>query len=141
MIRVSEKIKPLLHFDADFGLTGGEDTDLFYRLYLYGAKLISCQEAVVYDNIPNERMTINWLIKRSFRSGQVYAKIFNKNKSAYKVSIFILQRFAYLLFACIAFLLTLIMGKARWVWFLCKIMTNAGQLSTLLTSKLYQEYK
>lgn len=141
LIRVSEKIKPLLHFDANFGLTGGEDTDLFYRLYLNGAKLISCQEAVVFDSIPNERMTINWLIKRSLRVGQVYAKILNKDKPLYKIIIFFIHRFTYLLLACIVFIFTLIMGKARWVRALCKIMTNAGQLSTLFTNKLYQEYK
>jgi len=141
LVRNSTRNKPFLHFNPDYGLTGGEDTDLFYRLFLDGAKLISCQEAIVYETVAYDRMTISWLVKRSFGSGQVYARIFNNNQPFNKIIIFFIKRFAYLLLAFTAFLFSLLMGKARWVWALRKFVTNVGQLSMLFTNKPYQGYK
>jgi succinoglycan biosynthesis protein ExoM len=141
LVRNSVQIKPLLHFDLEYGLTGGEDTELFHRLYNAGFKLVWCNEAIAYETIPYERMTINWLAKRALRGGQIYARIFHKNQPLYKVIIQFIKRSGYLFFACALFPFALITGKARWVWVLRKIMSNAGQLSMLLANTSYQEYK
>jgi len=141
LVKSSAKVKRVLRFDPEYGLTGGEDTELFSRLSLNGFKLISCKDAIVYEAVANDRMTVNWLVKRSLRGGQVYAKIFCTNQPLLKMIGFIFQRVAYLFAAGIAFLVSLPLGKAYWVSALCKVATNAGQLSMLFTKKPYQEYK
>lgn len=141
LVRISAKIKPLLHFDPEYGLTGGSDTELFNRLYIDGAKLIWCNDAPVYEIVPYDRMTTSWLMKRAFRGGQVYARIFYKNQPLYKIIIQFIKRSAYLFIGCALFPFALVIGKSRWVLVLRKIVANTGQLSMLFTNKSYQEYK
>jgi hypothetical protein len=63
-------VSDLAHvFDENLGLTGGEDTDLFTRLGDAGAKLVSAQEAVVYETVPVERMGIRWIAQLHYRWG------------------------------------------------------------------------
>jgi succinoglycan biosynthesis protein ExoM len=141
LIRCPKKFKNTLYFDPKYGLTGGEDNDLFHRMYLNGAKLVWCNEAVAYEVIPQERTTIKWHVKRALRVGQNCAIAFLENQSRYKKIVHFIKRVGYLFIASSMFPFSLFMGKARWVWVLCKITTNAGQLSVLFTDKLYQEYK
>jgi succinoglycan biosynthesis protein ExoM len=141
LIKSPEKFKNTLRFDPKYGLTGGEDTDLFTRLHINGAKLVWCSEALVYEVVPKQRMTINWLAKRAFRGGQNYAQVHLKNLSLSKRIIWFIRRFCYLALAIALFPLSLLLGKAKWVWALRKIMTNVGQLSMFVTDNAYQEYK
>jgi succinoglycan biosynthesis protein ExoM len=62
--------------DPAFGLTGGADTELFTRLQKQGAKLVWCDEAICYEQVPQNRMTVGWLVRRSFRGGQTASRIF-----------------------------------------------------------------
>ena len=141
LVRSSVNNKFMIKFDPEYGLTGGEDTEFFYRLYLTGARLISCKEAIVYEAVAYERMKISWLVKRSLRSGQVYAKIFNKNQKTNKIFLFFLKRSIYLAISIMIFPFSLLLGRAKWVWVLRKIMANLGQLSMLLSDKPYEGYK
>lgn len=61
-------------FDAAFGKTGGEDSILFRRLLDKGASLVWCDEAPVYEWIPAERGSAQWLLQRSFRTGQLFLR-------------------------------------------------------------------
>jgi succinoglycan biosynthesis protein ExoM len=61
-------------FDPKYGLTGGSDTHLFSILSKNGAKFISCKESIVYEYIPPDRANIKWLLKRSLRTGNSYAR-------------------------------------------------------------------
>ena len=130
-----------LQFEPDYGLTGGEDTELFHRLYLNGAKLIWCNEAVVYEHVSENRLNLKWLCKRSLREGQVYAKIIYSKESLSIRLIQIIKRITILFFVLCIFPLALFLGKCKWVWILRKIMTNAGQISSLINNQVYQEYK
>lgn len=64
-----------LRFDPALGRTGGEDTTFFSQLYQSGAKASYAPEAVVYEPVPASRSTLDWLMKRSFRSGQTWAAV------------------------------------------------------------------
>ncbi len=141
LIKATPQIKNLLKFNLVYGLTGGEDTELFHRLYFNDAKLIWCNEANVYEFIPKDRMTLDWLIKRSLREGQVFSKIFYSEKNLLIKAIQLLKRISYLLTLIIIFPFALFLGKSKWIWVLRKIMTNAGQISSLINYQVYQEYK
>ena len=58
-----------LRFDHRFGLSGAEDTMFTRMLCRLGALMVWCDEAVVTDVIPAERMRRSWLLCRAFSSG------------------------------------------------------------------------
>lgn len=123
-----------------FGLTGGEDTELFYRMYLTGFKLIFCNDAVVTEEVTETRLTWQWLVKRSFRSGQTYARIFDSRQTLT----------AYVFTKCKRLLLTLwflvllvpsgILGKSVLVDVACRLSSNLGRI-LYKDLFLYNEYK
>ena len=137
----NSKFKSELKFAPEYGLTGGEDTELFHRLYLIGAKLVWCDEAVVYEHVTENRLNIIWLSKRSLRSGQINALIFYKNKTFVIALSQILKHISLLIATILIFPFALLFGKATWVRVLRKIMNNFGYLSMLMGNYAYQEYK
>ncbi len=141
LVRNPKKFKTILRFDPEYGLTGGEDTDLFHRLYLSSAKLVWSDAALVYEVIPPERMTVNWMLRRALRGGQIYAKVYFKEFSLTQKTIWFFKRISYLGLSIIFLPLAFFLGKHRWVWALSKIMANYGQLSMIFFDKAYQEYR
>lgn len=53
-------------FDENLAFRGSEDVHLFMNLYKQGAKIIWCNEALVYEFIPESRTRLKWLIDRSY---------------------------------------------------------------------------
>lgn len=62
-------------FDPSYGITGGEDTQLFAKLRREGARFVHCREGWVSEYVPPERTRLYWLIKRVFRTGNGYTRI------------------------------------------------------------------
>jgi len=62
-------------FDPAYGLTGGEDSELFGRMLLSGARFLWCDEARVVEFVPPERHRLSWLVQRTFRGGCVHTRI------------------------------------------------------------------
>jgi glycosyltransferase involved in cell wall biosynthesis/GT2 family glycosyltransferase len=56
-------------FDPRFGSTGGEDTDLFYRMLQWGARFIAVESARVVERRSRHRSSGWWMLRRSFRQG------------------------------------------------------------------------
>ncbi|MDB5969094.1 MAG: glycosyl transferase [Hydrocarboniphaga sp.] len=61
-------------FDPAYGLTGGEDGDLLSRLTLAGANIVWCDEAIVSEPVEGSRLSLRWLLRRSLRGGQDFAR-------------------------------------------------------------------
>ena len=64
-----------MQFSSVFGQSGGEDTDFCYRLTASGGSIVCSPEAVVYENVPLERLTFKHLIRRYARGGHTYASV------------------------------------------------------------------
>ncbi|MBW3069449.1 glycosyl transferase family 2 [Actinomyces sp. 432] len=64
-----------LRFDLDFGMSGGEDTLLTRQLVQAGGRIVWCDEAVVADQLPAERLTREWVRRRAFWSGNSWAAV------------------------------------------------------------------
>ena len=62
-----------LPFDPAFGVSGGEDLDLFLRLQSRGCRFVWCAEAGVWETIPASRTSLRYHALREFTGAQVYA--------------------------------------------------------------------
>jgi succinoglycan biosynthesis protein ExoM len=58
-----------LRFDAQYGRSGGEDTDLFARAVRRGAKVFGAPDARAWEDIPADRERFGWLMRRWWRGG------------------------------------------------------------------------
>jgi succinoglycan biosynthesis protein ExoM len=63
-------------FRPEFG-NGGEDQDLFRRLMECGRRFIWCNEAVVYEVVPAERLQRSYMLKRALLRGQNEKQLLN----------------------------------------------------------------
>ena len=61
-------------FDERLALSGGEDERFFRRVHYAGYKLMWADEALVYEWVPKSRTSVRWLLRRAYRSGNVYSR-------------------------------------------------------------------
>lgn len=126
-------------FDPSLGLTGGEDTDLFLRLLSRGAKLVWCDAARVYEDVPLNRCTMRWLLQRAFRGGQTTARRAKANRQGIKKLKWLSYRLLLLMVAFGAVIATWYIHRTFAIQALQKLASNLGQLSAL-TPYSYEEY-
>jgi succinoglycan biosynthesis protein ExoM len=62
-------------FDERFGLTGGEDTDFFFRVRHAGFKIAWCDEATVYEYIGPERGNMRCQLWRAYHDASLWSSI------------------------------------------------------------------
>ncbi|WP_431198303.1 glycosyltransferase family 2 protein [Leifsonia xyli] len=62
-----------LRFDETLGLSGGEDNLFTRQLVARGGRIVWCQDAVLDDEWPRERLQRRWLLHRSFSHGNTAA--------------------------------------------------------------------
>ncbi len=128
-------------FNEQFGLTGGEDSHLFRKLFYQNSKFVFCSEAVVYEYYPQNRTNFLWLIKRSFRTGNSFTRsrleIFQN-----KISLKILYFLKAVLFFTISFIMAILFLpiRSRSTFWLMKASGNAGHAFAVFGFH-YKEYK
>lgn len=66
-------------FDPSFSLTGGSDADLFWGIRKSGSRIVFCAEAVVYEDVPNNRLSLRWARRRAIRNGIAETRIRRKH--------------------------------------------------------------
>ena len=59
-----------LRFDLALGRSGGEDDSFFYALTDAGGVIAYAPAALALEPAPASRLTLKWLMRRSFRTGQ-----------------------------------------------------------------------
>ena len=74
-----------LEFDIAFGQSGGEDTVFFGLAHKAGASIAYAPDAQISEQVPDSRMSVEWLMRRKFRSGQTHAYVLS---SVERLSIF-----------------------------------------------------
>jgi len=62
-----------LRFDLEYGITGGGDTMFTKQIRAHGGEMVWCDEAVVHDIVPRERLTRRWVLIRALRSGNSWS--------------------------------------------------------------------
>jgi len=69
-----------LRFEIELGRTGGEDTVFFFRLNQQGCRLFYAPEAVSYEDVPDVRLRLGWMMQRHFRFGQTHGRMVRMEK-------------------------------------------------------------
>lgn len=124
-------------FDPKYGVTGGEDSDLFSRLRQQNYHFIYCYEGSVYEFIPPERTTIDWILKRAYRTGNIYGRrnidlANNRLIIRGKMLVSSVVKMLGCLFLMVVYLPN---QEKRWHWFF-KLAANAGLAVSVFDVKI-----
>lgn len=66
-------------FDTHYGKSGGEDVDVFCRLEREGRTFAWVPQALTREHVPLRRCELDYLEKRSFVGGQIFASTYVRN--------------------------------------------------------------
>lgn len=64
-----------LAFDPRFGLSGGEDTFFTRQLTAAGGRIVWCEESGVVDQVPADRLSRRWVLRRAWSHGNTAALV------------------------------------------------------------------
>lgn len=107
-----------LRFGESFGKSGGEDTEFFLQLKDKGRQLFWCSEAIVYEDIPANKSTPEYMIQRFMTQGRSYRDIMQQRGGIQNPTLFTF-RAAFLAFVSILIAKILVLIKpvsaARWM--------------------------
>jgi succinoglycan biosynthesis protein ExoM len=140
MVSRSVIASEVVQFDPGFGLTGGEDTEFFYRLFRSGRSLVWCDEAIVTESVPDTRLTLQWVRRRGFRGGQTYKRIFVDRISRIGKLRWFAIKVVHLVSGLIAAPLLCLISYPTYVMLTVKIASTFGQLSVCFSRKYFEEY-
>jgi glycosyltransferase involved in cell wall biosynthesis len=122
---------PAPWFDRAFALSGGEDRDFFERLAEAGKRFAWADEAVAYGDIPAERTSLGWTLKRAYAIGNAEMRIFLKRRRALGRSLLVYAKIAAALLLSPLMLVILLAHPNRAADALRRIFRNAGKLAAL----------
>lgn len=130
-------------FDVAYRLSTGEDGDLLLRLLAKGAKIIWCDEAIVWEPVEAKRLSLHWLLQRALSGGQHFARLSITGRygpvNAVRRTTMFLQWLAQLLIALGLAVVVWPAGRHRAVAWLIKASANLGKLTGFLSWR-YGEY-
>lgn len=127
-------------FDPSFGLTGGEDTDWFYRLHLAGKRLVWCNEAAASEPVPEARLQLGWARRRAFRGGQTYYRVVVRRYTRGAGALWFAGKSLQLLAGLALAPLLRVASYPAFVGLTLRLAGAAGQLSRSLVARDYEEY-
>jgi cellulose synthase/poly-beta-1,6-N-acetylglucosamine synthase-like glycosyltransferase len=80
LLTTSFLVRTGLAFDAQFGLSGGEDTLLTQKLASRGFRIVWADSAIVQELVPRNRATVRWILRRAFAGGNNWTRIVHELK-------------------------------------------------------------
>lgn len=128
-------------FAECFALTGGEDADLFMRLYQAGSKIVWANDAIVHESIPKNRATLKYILQRGYRTWGTHSIVERELYPSVKLqSIRIMKGMGLIAIGLFLIIPSLFQGQHVFVKALQSICRGCGTLSGLLGIH-YEEYK
>lgn len=130
-----------LKFDLSYGTTGGEDVQLFYRMFRLGARLVYCKEAIVHESVERNRLTSSYLKKRALRIGQTYARYRLEQATAQQKFLFTAKNVLLLCCISIVSLFSYPLNKQLYLKSYLKALDKYGKVTSVLNGKKVELYK
>jgi len=140
MLRVSTLVKNEIWFDSRFNDIGSEDYFFGIQMMKKGACIYWAANALVYENIPEKRATLQWIIKRTFREATTYTYIQKIEKKYAELIKKLFISIYYTILGGMASLFCLLFTNRFRYWGILKITEGVGGIVGLLNGK-YREYK
>lgn len=126
-----------LRFDPRRGRTGGEDTVFFHQLWKRGARFSFSEHAIINEPVDPARISLPWLLKRSFRNGQTHAQVLRSNGEP--TPFLVLKAFSKASYCLIMSALT-IPWPVRWRRSLVRGALHVGSLSNVMGARDLELY-
>jgi succinoglycan biosynthesis protein ExoM len=128
-------------FDERFSLTGGEDSDLFMRLYQSGYQLVWADEAIAYEGVPATRTTKKYILQRGYRSWSTHSLLEKELYPSLKVqAIRTLKGLALIAIGLLLLIPSLVRGEHELIKALRSICRGCGTIAGLIGIH-YEEYR
>ena len=125
-------------FKEQLGQSGGEDTIFFDELYQKGASFSFSQDALMMETIDPNRLRLSWLIRRTIRNGQTYARILKQRRGTHAFAI--LSASAKLLYSLTSIMFCL-RSPVAWGRNLLRAMFHFGVLTKFFGKTDLQNYR
>ncbi|WP_135450045.1 glycosyltransferase family 2 protein [Tabrizicola caldifontis] len=126
-------------FDPAYGRTGGEDDVFFHGLVRDGGTIGYAPAAVAFEDIPEGREKLGFLLRRNFRAGQTFGRINAPARAAGRAILFATSTAKVSVLLAQAGLSVL--SPARRTRALMRASLHAGVCSQLLGGKILEIYR
>jgi succinoglycan biosynthesis protein ExoM len=130
-----------LRFDETFNVTGGEDSDFFLHFIEKRGLIVSCCEAVVYEHIPPERMTAEYVVQRCLATGEIYAHVRKRHGNALTALSVAARAIVNIGAAAGLFAISTPLGKNVFYRFYVLLLRNLGKLRYFIIRRPIKMYK
>jgi succinoglycan biosynthesis protein ExoM len=117
-------------FDPRYGLTGGEDNDLFSRLESKGARFVYSKEALTWEYLPPDRTRLSYLFLRRIRygAGPVWKRIEVAGRNRIFIRLFLgVKALCYGMVSLVCMIILFPNKVRRMQWFL-RLGVNIGRI-------------
>ncbi len=138
----AEVITKGVFFDSCYKFMGGEDGEFFQKAQTFGFEIYWCNEAVIYENITEEKANIKRILRRYFYNGfsNVFFKLKKTDNFLYRLKIF--SKAVINIFICTLILpFSLILGLVGFFGVLSSILKSAGKFWALFRNEPLDFYK
>ena len=122
-------------FNPEFGKTGGEDVDFFRRMMRKGLIFMWCDEAIVYEFVPVERLKKNYYYKKALLRGRVSLR---HPSSMVKIYYVMKSTIAFILYS-LALPFFYIYGEHIFIKYMIKYFNHLGMLLSVVGINLVRE--
>jgi len=109
---------------------GGEDVLLSITFYLSGKKVVWCREAVVREQIPPERLSLGYILRKRYRNGQITSLtcMMTRPRQYPRLAVSTLLGFTQVIVGCAAAVLFAPFSSNKANASLCTLVGGAGKL-------------
>lgn len=137
----ADVVRAVGSFDDWWGTQGGDDTEFTLRAARFGFRIVWWPEAIVHEWIAPDRMTLRWIFRRGFRSGNTYGLICRRlSRSWGSICLLFLFSIVMVLVAIIKLPWRLLRGKIPAILAVRKLCYAVGNLVGVLMLT-YREYE
>ncbi len=133
--------KHQIRFNLDYGTTGGEDAEFFNRVHSKGGILVTCKEAIVREEVEENRLNGTYLKKKATRIGQCFSKYRMQNASFLQKLSLILRSSLKLILSSMLILLNLPRGKSKYYPHILNYCDAYGKIHYFFSSSQIELYK
>lgn len=138
ILKTTKLLEYNIWFDERFNFSGSEDYYFGLQMIKKGALIFWSARAITYENIPKNRATLTWLIKRRFRTAGTFTYILKTEQQYFKLIIKLLISVYFIFFGMISIII-FSPFKFRY-WGILKVTEGIGSIGGLLNIR-FKEYK